>query len=136
MRNIKHEESLIRAFFLPGRQKRALVQLACLRKRSQFLNRLAHLGFDYLDERFVTSLQEEEGTVDSIFSLLKYKGAPKNCYIISQWKEIDCKEMLLRDALLKVCNSGRATLLSLIPGQLGYYEGEDISKQYLLFKSN
>lgn len=136
MRNNIHEESLIKSFFLPGRHKRALIQLTSTRKRSQFLNRLPNLGFDYLEERFVRSLPVEKQSVSSIFDILKSEGAPKSCYVISKWKDIDCREMLLIDALTKIYNSGAGTIISIIPGRLAYYEGEKADKRYILIKSN
>ena len=136
MRNSVHEESLIKSFFLPGRQKRALIQLASNRKRAQFLNRLPNLGFDYLEERFVKSLPVEKQSVSSIFNILKSVGAPKSCYIISKWKDIDCREMPLIDALTKIYNSGVGTIISSIPGQLAYYEGEKADMRYILIKKS
>ena len=124
MRNSKHEETLIKTFFLPGRQARALLQLASHRKRSQFLNRLSHLGVDYIEEKFVVSIPEDQQDVSSLYALVKLYGSPKECYCISQWKEVDCRELLVQEALGKVVNAGWGTLLSLVPGKLAYYEGE------------
>lgn len=135
MRSVLHEESLIKAFFLPGRRKRALIQLASARKRSQFLNRLPNLGFDFLDERFVRQLNGEEHCINTVLDLLKSEGAHKNCYVISRWKDIDCREMSLHDALMKVFESHGGTILSIIPGKLGYYKGEKIDKRYLLIRN-
>lgn len=134
MRNTLHEESLIKAFFLPGRQKRALIQLASGRKRSQFLNRLPNLGFDFLDERFVRTLPVEKQNLKSIFEIVKSEGASKSCYVISKWRDIDCREMTLFDALTKVFNCGRGAIISIIPGRLGYYQGENADKKYILIR--
>ena len=136
MRSVLHEESLIKAFFLPGRRKRALIQLASARKRSQFLNRLPNLGFDFLDERFVRLLPVEKQDLNSILELLKSEGASKSCYIISKWKDVDCREMPLYDALTKVFNCGKGTVVSIVPGQLGYYEGEKTDKRYVLIRND
>ena len=135
MRSALHEESLIKAFFLPGRQKRALIQLASSRKRSQFLNRLSNLGFDFLDERFVRLLPVEKQDLDSIFEVLKSEGAPKSCYILSKWRDVDCREMPLYDALTKVFNCGRGAIISIVPGVLGYYEGEQADTKYVLVRN-
>ncbi len=136
MRDSKQEEALIRHFFLPGRQERALAQLVSQRKRSQFLNRLTGLGFDYLDERFAIPLAEETQNIETIYTYLKTHGAPKTCYIISQLKEIDCWTLPLRDALVKIFQSGGGTLLSCIPGRLAYYMGADSSSRYLLMRTD
>ena len=124
MRNSKHEAALVKMFFLPGRHKRALLQLASHRKRSQFLNRLSHLGVDYIEEKFIVAIPEDQQNSSSLYALLKLYGSPKACYCISQWKEVDCREMLVQEALGKVVNAGWGTLLSLIPGKLVYYESE------------
>jgi hypothetical protein len=124
MRNTKHEESLIKAFFLSGRQKRALTQLASHKKRSQFLNRLSNLGVDYIEEKFIISIPEDQQDGSSLYTLAKFYGSLKSCYCISQWKEVDCRVFLVQDALRKVVNAGWGTLLSMIPGKLAYYESE------------
>lgn len=124
MRNTKHEEALIKTFFLPGRQKRALTQLASHKKRSQFLNRLSQLGIEYIDEKYIISIPEDQQDASSLFALVKLYGSLKTCYCISQWKEIDYHELPVQDALQKVVNRGWGTLLSLVPGKLIYYESE------------
>ena len=136
MRSTLHEESLIKAFFLPGRRKRALLQLASTIKRSQFLNRLPNLGFDFLDERFVRPLDVETHSISSVLETFKSEGAPRSCYVISKWKDIDCRETPLHDALLKVFESHAGTILSIIPGRLGYYKGEKTDKRYILIRNN
>lgn len=117
---------------MPGRQKRALVQLASSRKRSQFLNRLCNLGFDFLDERFVRPLPAEKHSLNAIWEELRSEGAIKSCYVISKWRDIDCREMLLYDALTKVINCSRGVIISIVPGMLGYYEGEKADTKYVL----
>ncbi len=124
MRNAKHEEALINTFFLPGRQKRALTQLASHRKRSQFLNRLSHLDRDYIDERYISVIPAARQDASSLYALLKLYGAFKTGYCISQWKELDYKELPVQDALRKVVGAGWGTLISLMPGKLVFYESE------------
>lgn len=134
MRNLKHEELFITSFLLPGRHKRALHQLACMRKRSQFLNRLGNLDNHYLDERYSTWIPEEMNKYEEIYNLLKANDAPQHSYLISRYKSWDKKYMLLNEALTKILNSGYGTVISLIPGHLALYESECPNHRCLLVR--
>jgi hypothetical protein len=67
-----------------------------------------------------------------IESLLRDRGAPDTCHVISEAGSLDGKDMKLSEAIQAVIGLGYGTLLSCIPGQLGYYEGEDPGVRYIL----
>ncbi len=67
--------------------------------------------------------------------MLKAKGSPNICFIISTNIEFDRKELPLIDVLEKIvgtCDDG--TFISCIAGKLGYYEGESMGARYIFEK--
>lgn len=58
-------------------------------------------------------------------------GAPKTCHVIGG--EHDGEDMELLAALKAIVGYGRGTVLSCIPGKLGYFEGE-IQERFLLVR--
>jgi hypothetical protein len=64
--------------------------------------------------------------------LLEERCAPSNCYVVSENPNIDTATMPLPDALARIGGSGMGTLVSCLPGQLGYFEGEESGERYVL----
>jgi len=85
-----------------------------------------------LDERYAKLIPSNEQSAQSTFRMLKQKGAPDMCYIMSDDSDIDQKEMPLREAIYKVEGSNFGTLVSCIPGKLAYFETEDMGGRYIL----
>ena len=56
--------------------------------------------------------------------ILRGLGAPDTCYLISEDTKFDGKEMELLAALKQIVGYGMGTVISCIPGRLGYFEGE------------
>ena len=65
--------------------------------RKKFLNALDH--FDQLDTRYARLLPTSVQTMGEIEVLLRRKGAPERCHVISSNMEIDDREMNLHEAL-------------------------------------
>jgi len=65
--------------------------------------------------------------------LLLSKNAPDVCYLISESTSLDGKVMPLEEAINKIVGSGIATIVSCIPGELAYYEGENLKNRLILF---
>jgi len=63
---------------------------------------------------------------------LRRLGAPETCHIISEGK-LDGEEMHLGSALKEVVGGGLGTVISCVPGRLGYFEGE-LRERYILQK--
>ena len=116
-----HEEALIRAFIVPAKQQRFLELLAKPRRRADALKALAH--FSDLDARYALSVPAGEQSTASILELLRTRGAPADCYLLSESTEFDRRTMPLANALDAVVGMGWGTIVSCVPGQLGYYEG-------------
>jgi hypothetical protein len=119
----EHERQLIRAFILPQRQDRYLEMLAKPKRRRDFTDTLAH--FKHLEIRYAVQIPGPQRLASGILELLKSKGAPETCYVLSEDSELDGKEILLTDALASIVGRGMGTFLSCILGKLGYFEDED-----------
>jgi hypothetical protein len=124
------EEELIRAFVIKERRERLVAGLANPRRRRQVLDSLNHFG--HLDARYAQIIVPIAQTPQGIANILKGKGAPDACYVISGNAKLDGQEMPLTAALERVVGMGLGTFISCVPGMLGYFEGEEAGARYVL----
>jgi len=118
-----HEHQLVRCFFLPDRQYRYLELLADPKRRPEVLKEFAH--FKDLDPQWAAALPANCNRPITVLKLLQSKGAPARCYVTSESRHLDGKEMDLLEALKSVVGCGIGTFLSCLPGKLAYFEDED-----------
>lgn len=85
-----------------------------------------------LDPRYSQKLTGSDATSDPITAMLRKRGAPPCCYVLSSHSALDGREMPLDEALVDIVGRGHGTFVSCIPGRLGYYEYEDANSSYLL----
>jgi hypothetical protein len=125
-----HEEQFARCFIVPQKRARYLALLGSKRGRAKLLN-----GFNHchdLDPRFAREIPSGQQSADSIEALLRRNGASDTCYVMSDNRDIDGKEMSLPDALSATVGMDCGTLISCIPGKLGYFELEAFDGRYIL----
>lgn len=127
---MNEEEALVRAFITPSRHARWCALLATPKGREKLRRQLAHCERD-LDFRYVHRIPSGQQTVDEILKLLRTNRSGSTCAVLSEDNRIDGKRLSLADALQQVYSSGFATFLSVIPGQLAYFEGEALKARYL-----
>jgi hypothetical protein len=120
------EEATVRAFIVPSKRNRYLSLLANGKRRPKFLDRLNHCHD--IDHRYATELS----TPADIPALLRSHGAPDDCHVISDYREIDGRKMPLDDALNEAETIGWGTIICCLPGRLAYYLDEAGSKRRLL----
>ncbi|MBI2421705.1 MAG: hypothetical protein HYV27_02665 [Candidatus Hydrogenedentes bacterium] len=130
MCDLDREIDLIRAFFQPIRRDRAEWMVSTPGKRIKFINRLAHCRD--LDERFTTWLAPSVKHTPDILRLLRERGAPETCYVVSLLSCADGKIMPLEDALDAVVGISLGSLISCIPGRLAFFESEDRGARCIL----
>jgi len=123
-----HEEAFVKAFIIPNRQERYLGFLSSSKRRAKFTTELAH--FKALNPRYLLSIPTDQRNPTSILKLLISMGAGPNCWIISEWKKLDAREMDLETALRETIGMGMGTIISCIPGRLAYFEDECV--RYIL----
>jgi hypothetical protein len=121
-----HEEALIRAFIAPERRSRWLEALASAKRRAKQLDRLNHCRD--LDDRYATALPSSADVV----ALLRARGAPETCYVLSDTRALDGREMPLAEAVPEAEAGGWGTLLGCVPGRLAYYYDECGFRRILL----
>lgn len=125
-----HEEMLARSFIVPDKKDRYLSLLGSRKGRKKIVDGLNH--HTHLDRRYAHLLPAGQQNVPAIEKMLKQKGAPETCYIMSSDPDIDGKEMELHEALMIVVDSNIGTVVSCIAGKLGYFEFEDMGERYIL----
>lgn len=130
----EHEEAAVNAFVIRGKRERFLSFLANAKSRDKFVCELAH--FRWFDARFASPVpwkpdpklglwERHLDGIRRIEQLLKSKGAGNACWATSEDANLDGKELELDEALEEVVGHGVGTILSFIPGELAYHEGED-----------
>lgn len=128
----QHEEKFAREFIIPEKRDRYVSLIGSAKGRKKIVADFHHI--EDLDERYAKLIPSNQQSAESIYRLLKEKGAPQLCYIMSDDSSIDRKEMPLREAISKVEGSNFGTLVSCIAGRLAYFETEDMSGRYILEK--
>lgn len=126
-----HELLLISSFVLKERQERYKNLIATSKGRKKFRAYIAH--FKDFNSKDYTPLNNCQDFLQ-LYYLLKSKGAPDLCYIISEHSDYDMQDLPLLQATENLFNSGVSYFLSCIPGKLVYYEGEEFNKKILLSK--
>ncbi|MGH2411939.1 MAG: hypothetical protein ACRDGS_16480 [Chloroflexota bacterium] len=125
-----HEEGVVRAFFIRERRQQFLTRLANPKTRKKILRHLAHF-YDF-DPRYAYLIPAAQQDLESIYRLLRGKGAPHTCHCISETSDFDGKIMNLRDGLVEADEIIDGVILSCIPGRLAYYSGENAGRRYIL----
>lgn len=129
--NPEIEESLLRAFIVPGKRERYVSRLALPKARQKFMN--SHLfHMKDLDLRFAERIEPISQRAATIYSMLRERGAPSTCYVISGSSDRDGTESDLRKALDETVGSIGGTFLSCVHGKLAYFEGEEPNERYIL----
>ena len=119
---------MVRTFFTRAKRERYVTLLGNPKRRQTVLNALDH--FHDLDPRYIIDATSRF----DILMLLRSKGAPNDCHIISNVPELDGRDMPLAQAV-EMADLGRwGTLIGCIPGRLAYYHGEDGEARLLLVK--
>ena len=125
-----HEEMFARNFINPKKRDRYLSLLDTSKGRSKVVHGLDHC--EDIDSRYANQAPVDQQNPNAIEKMLRQKGAPEVCHVMSSNPEIDEKEMPLREALKETIGMGMGTLISCIPGRLAYFENEDAGERYIL----
>jgi hypothetical protein len=128
---LDHAERLVDAFVAPSRRGRWHALLAAgPRGRAKFRAALAH--WRELDPPCLVSIPGSEQTADGVAALLRGLGAPATCVVLAGDTALDGRVLPLAETLARVVGRGMGAVLSCVPGELGYYEGEDPGVRYIL----
>lgn len=125
-----HEEQFARSFIVPAKRDRYLSLLESSKGRSKLAHGLDHYGD--LDTRYAKLIPVSQQNTDAIEKLLKQKGAPALCHVMSSNPATDEQCMPLSKALAETVGQTMGTLISCVPGKLAYFEFEDAGERYIL----
>ena len=125
-----HEQAFVESFVQRQRRERTLDCLSDSKKRRKFTDRFAHNGTDILEPKTLRSIEPSQQNPDSICAIFRKLGAPDSCHLISEG-DFDGQDTELLKALKQVVGYGMGTVISCIPGRLGYFEGE-LRERYIL----
>jgi hypothetical protein len=128
-----HEQAFVESFVQSTRRERVLFCLASPKKRRKFVREFAHHGMYILAPECLRSIKPSEQNPDSIYAFLRGLRAPDTCHLISEDSNLDGKELELLAALKQIIGCGMGTVISCLPGRLGYFEGE-ARERYILQK--
>jgi hypothetical protein len=124
------DEQLLARFFVPTKRERYEEMISHPKKRVKFLRELAH--FKSLDPRYVVPMLSKKLFPDQIAQILSQKGAPRSCWVTSENRDLDGREMPLLEALKELVGGQMGTFLTCIPGRLAYFEGEEMGDRSIL----
>jgi hypothetical protein len=127
-----HERGFVDSLVRSSRRERISLLLNNAKKRSNFTNEFAHNGTSFLDPNGLRTIPPNQQHAKSICALLIQMGAPETCPVISEGA-LDGKEMPLLSALSDIVGGGMGSVISCVPGRLGYFEGE-VRERYILQK--
>jgi hypothetical protein len=130
---VSEEEILVRSFVIPAKRRRLVELLANPKRRGEVTAQLAH--FRSLDSRWMVPVPPDQQGVQDIERALKLRGASDACYVISQNASLDKRRLPLRVALEQIVEGEMGTLVSCVPGTLGYFEGETPGERIILARS-
>jgi hypothetical protein len=119
------EDLTIRAFIVRERRERFLELLANPKRRKEITDSLAHPNPAWFDSRYVRQIQSSQSHSIPIAGLLRAKGAGSRCWVISEDRNLDSKEIQLATVLNEIVGGGMGTILCCVPGKLAYVESED-----------
>jgi len=127
---MSEEEALSRSFIVPTKRERTWELLSNPKRRKKITASLAH--FKDLDPRWVVPIPPSEQTAAGLERLLRARGARDSCYLVSEASQLDSQRLPLGEALEEVIGYGMGTLISCVPGELAFFEGEGPADRCIL----
>ena len=124
------ERCLVRAFIEKSYRERLLGMIGKPRARPKLRREL--LDVARFDARCIVPIPSYMHTDAAILELLRQRGAPPECYMVSEKGGWDASRLPLPTALGLVIGSGWRTLVACRPESLVYYEGEALKSRIIL----
>jgi hypothetical protein len=125
-----HERGFL-AFLAELTKRRMETLLEMGEKRRRDVRELLHHAVR-LEPRFAQHLTGSDAFSGPLETMLRKRGAPSTCYVLSANSDLDGRELPLSEALDAIVGMGDGTFVSCLPGRLGFYEYEDMKSSYLL----
>ncbi len=113
----RFEETLVSAFIVPAKRERYRTLLAHPKRRARILEGLNHCH-DF-DPRYATPIASN---TPCIAALLRSRGAPEVCHVISDISTLDGREMRLEDAISDAEMGGFGTVIGCLLGRRARFQ--------------
>jgi hypothetical protein len=113
----------LQAFIAKTKCERYVGFISNEKRRGEFVRQLAH--FNDFDPRWIIRIAPSSQSPEGIHTIFKAHGAPEHCHAISEFTELDGKELRLIDALKRIVGSQMGTILCCNTCSLAYFENED-----------
>jgi len=126
----EHERLFVSCFVARTQRDRIGALIKSKKGRHKLRRKLAH-NIEY-EHRYIRTINPNRQSVDGILTLLRSMQAPRDCYVISEWPELDGMRLPLDEALTKIVGSGMGTFVSCIPGKLAFVEMEELGRRFIL----
>ena len=126
-----HEIAFIESFVVKQKKLRLL---SLVQNRKKFCLLLAH-NIE-LNTKYAHPLRKGEDNEEQIYKLLRKYGAPLICHIICENSRYDNTEMNLKEVLHELYARDFGYIISCIPGNLAYYQGEDSFNKVILLNQS
>ena len=120
-----HEAAAIRAFIVRERRDRFLELLPNPKQRHKITESLAHPNPAWFDSRWVRPIPQAHSGAAAIAKLLHAKGAGQVCWVISEDRRFDGRELELDSVLAELVGYGMGAIISCIAGKLALVESEN-----------
>ena len=127
-----HEKMFVDSFVIKTKQDRFRENMISPKHRQKFVSSLDHSSDLRID--LATQISSNKQTPAAIFLVLRSKGAPDKCHVISSNSDIDGREMDLMSVLEDIVGYGDGTFLSCVPGKLGYFESGELGNRVIFEK--
>ena len=111
------EREIVNSFVLERRRERAMFELSSPRKREHFMRHIE----SFLNPAYIHQVKACD--IEHVYPILKERGAPDDCYILSLMEERDGRIVPLKQVMTEDGYEG-TVLVSCIHGKLAYMLGE------------
>ena len=127
-----HEIAYIESFITSNRRDRYLTFIKSKKGRSKFLSTLYHHHINDIKPEHYRQISGRLQVSEEILKLIRTYTNEQECHIISARSSKDGQTLNLEDALNATVGQNDGTILSILPGKLAYYEGEEPGERYII----
>jgi len=127
--NIDIETQVIKKFIIKSKQDRYLAFISKEKTRGKFLDKLAHFSAELKEFDEIENNEYEE-----IRQRIKPLKNIRDCYIMSENRDIDGRRMEIEEALTETIGYGFGTLIVFGNAEVVYYEGEGKNDRWIKTK--
>jgi hypothetical protein len=125
--DIEIEKKVIERFVMKTKRDRYLAFIKNEQTRRKFISDLSHVNF--LQSDLFDKVEKDE--LEFIKQRIKVLGNLKDCYTISENKDIDKHRLDIDTALRETIGSGQGTLLVFGDGEILYSEAEGFNNRWI-----